>query len=299
MLPRFSRNVVKNTISNSVARSFSKEAAKEAVPKVAPPKQAPPKSGGSAIYVFLAATACFVYADPFDLKEVKQLKAQLGLLKVDIPLIKNDIKALIDEVDAARGDGTGIGPTLVRLAWHAAGTYSKDGTGGSNGSHMRMSPEKDWGANAGLGIARDVMQKIKDKHPHVSIADLWTLAGVTAIEHMGGPSIPWRQGRSDSDKPTTVPDGRLPAADKGDAKKTNSGIRDTFYRMGFNDQEIVALSGAHALGRCHTDASGIIIIIIIIIIIGIIISSLLLLSSLGYWGPWTRAETTFSNEYFR
>ena len=44
--------------------------------------------------------------------------------------------------------------------------------------------------------------------------------------------------------------------------------------MGFNDREMVALCGAHALGRCHTDAS-------------------------GYWGPWTNAETTFSNEYFR
>jgi catalase (peroxidase I) len=44
--------------------------------------------------------------------------------------------------------------------------------------------------------------------------------------------------------------------------------------IGFDDREIVALSGAHALGRCHEDAS-------------------------GYWGPWTRAESTFSNEYFR
>ena len=44
--------------------------------------------------------------------------------------------------------------------------------------------------------------------------------------------------------------------------------------MGFNDQEIVALCGAHAMGRCHTDRS-------------------------GYWGPWTNAENTFSNEYFR
>jgi len=209
------------------------------------------------------------------MKEIKLLKAQLGLLPVDIPAIKNDIKALIDDVDAARGDGTGIGPTLVRLAWHHAGTYSKeDKTGGSNGATMRFSPEKDWGANAGLGGARDFMEKIKDKHPHVSYSDLWTLAGVTSIEHMGGPVIPWRQGRTDSEKPTTVPDGRLPAADKGDAKKTNGGIREVFNRMGFNDQEIVALSGAHALGRCHTNAS-------------------------GYWGPWTRAETTFSNEYFR
>ena len=82
----------------------------------------------------MAATGAFIYADPLDLKEIKLLKAQLGLLPVDIPAIKNDIKSLIDEVDAARGDGTGIGPTLVRLAWHHAGTYSKeDKTGGSNG----------------------------------------------------------------------------------------------------------------------------------------------------------------------
>merc|ERR1712196_87951 len=70
------------------------------------------------------------------------------------------------------------------------------------------------------------------------------------------------------------PDGRLPNADMGSEPATAQHLRDIFYRMGFNDQEIVALSGAHALGRCHEDAS-------------------------GYWGPWTRAETTFSNEYFR
>ena len=44
--------------------------------------------------------------------------------------------------------------------------------------------------------------------------------------------------------------------------------------MGFNDREIVALLGAHCIGRCHVENS-------------------------GYWGPWTNAETTFSNEYFR
>ncbi len=51
-------------------------------------------------------------------------------------------------------------------------------------------------------------------------------------------------------------------------------MRSIFGRMGFNDVEIVALSGAHSLGRCHTDRS-------------------------GFSGPWTRAPTTFSNEYFK
>jgi cytochrome c peroxidase len=73
---------------------------------------------------------------------------------------------------------------------------------------------------------------------------------------MGGPVIPWKPGRSDKSaaqvKPTDVPpNGRLPDASQGAQH-----IRDVFYRMGLNDQEIVALSGAHALGRCHGDRSG-------------------------------------------
>lgn len=68
---------------------------------------------------------------------------------------------------------------------------------------------------------------------------------------MGGPDIKWRPGRSDSDKTQCTPDGRLPVA-----ALAQDHLRQIFYRMGFNDQEIVALSGAHALGRCHTDRSG-------------------------------------------
>ncbi len=60
----------------------------------------------------------------------------------NIDTVKKDIKQLIEEDEAKRGNGTSIAPTLVRLAWHASGTYSKaDGTGGSNGSTMRMKPE--------------------------------------------------------------------------------------------------------------------------------------------------------------
>ena len=92
---------------------------------------------------------------------------------------------------------------------------------------------------------------------------------------MGGPEVPWAAGRSDAaDGSTSPPDGRLPDADKGTLKGTVQHLRDIFHRMGFDDKDIVALSGAHALGRCHETAS-------------------------GYWGPWTFAETTFSNEYFR
>lgn len=73
---------------------------------------------------------------------------------------------------------------------------------------------------------------------------------------MGGPKIIFRSGRKDKPTEECPPEGRLPDADKGSMKKTNSHLRDVFGKMGFEDKEIVVLSGAHALGRCHPNASG-------------------------------------------
>ncbi|KAI8847088.1 heme peroxidase [Chytridium lagenaria] len=150
------------------------------------------------------------------------------------------------------------------------GSYGPSGTGGSNGASMRFDPEASHGANAGLKTARDLLEPIKKKFPEISYSDLWSLAGVVAIQELGGPVIPWRAGRSDAvSAEACTPDGRLP-----DAAQGQDHLRNIFYRMGLNDQEIVALAGAHALGRCHTDRS-------------------------GFDGPWTRAPTTFSNDYFQ
>lgn len=188
---------------------------------------------------------------------------------VNYTAVRKDIEALLE-------DNEDMGPTIVRLAWHASGTYSKaDGSGGSDGATMRFHPECAHAANAGLDKARNFLESVKAKHPSISYADLWTLAGVVAIEAMGGPSIGWRSGRSDAPSGDhCTPDGRLPDADKGTRGSTIQHVRDIFYRMGFNDREIVALIGAHAVGRCHADAS-------------------------GYDGPWTFAPTTFSNEFYR
>jgi len=164
---------------------------------------------------------------------------------------------------------------LIHVAYQS-GSYSKeDGSGGSNGARMRFGPEATWGANAGLGVARDALEGVKKEHPTISYADLYTFAGVVAVEEAGGPEIPFRLGRVDMESgESSPPDGRLPGADTGCFRNTIQHVRDVFYRMGFDDREIVALLGAHALGRCHTDRS-------------------------GYWGPWTFAETTMSTEYFR
>jgi cytochrome c peroxidase len=104
----------------------------------------------------------------------------------------------------------------------------------------------------------------------------------TARGGQGGPEIPFLVGRTDAPSGASCPpEGRLPNGQDGEGPdtqdcidKTAAHVRWVFDKMGFNDKEMVALIGAHALGRCHTDAS-------------------------GYEGPWTNAPTTFSSEYFR
>lgn len=106
--------------------------------------------------------------------------------KIDVASVKKSIADLIEDDAERRGDGTSLTGTFVRLAWHCAGTYSKlDGSGGSNGARMRFNPEAGWGANAGLGVARQALEGIKEKYPEVSYADLYTLAGVVAVEEAG------------------------------------------------------------------------------------------------------------------
>jgi cytochrome c peroxidase len=121
---------------------------------------------------------------------------------------------------------------------------------------MRHSTEANDGANAGLEKARALLEPIKAKHPWISYGDLWTLAGVTALEEIGGPKVAWKPGRTDKGPEAQPPNGRLPDAAKGPGKSGVDHIRDVFYRMGFSDQEIVALIGAHSIGRCHPDRSG-------------------------------------------
>ncbi|KAL0438109.1 UNVERIFIED_CONTAM: L-ascorbate peroxidase T, chloroplastic [Sesamum latifolium] len=149
-------------------------------------------------------------------------------------------------------------PIMVRLGWHDAGTYNKNieewpQRGGANGS-LRFEVELKHGANAGLVNALKLLQPIKEKYSNVTYADLFQLASATAIEEAGGPKIPMKYGRVDVSGPEQCPEeGRLP--DAGPPSPA-AHLRDVFYRMGLNDKEIVALSGAHTLGRSRPDRSG-------------------------------------------
>jgi len=134
---------------------------------------------------------------------------------------------------------------------------------------MRFCPESRHGANNGLNIARDALEPIKKRHPNISYADLWVLASIVAIKEMGGPDVKFTPGRTDAPNGTYAPPGgRLP-----DAARNADHIRAIFYRMGFSDREIVALLGAHALGRCHEGNS-------------------------GFVGPWTQSPDIFSNDFY-
>lgn len=153
---------------------------------------------------------------------------------------------------------------------------------------MRYEAEGGDPSNAGLQHARVFLEPVKSAHPWITYADLWTLAAVVAIREMGGPDIKWQPGRTDFvDDSKLPPRGRLPDGSKG-----ADHIRFIFYRMGFNDQEIVALSGAHNLGRCHVSH---------------VFASCFYYTGLtkpqadrsGFSGTWVNNPTRFSNTYFR
>ncbi|KAL3793840.1 hypothetical protein ACHAWO_012709 [Cyclotella atomus] len=185
--------------------------------------------------------------------------------------ITADLKALYNEKNC--------GPIMIRLSWHDAGVYSTGAkTGGCPNAAMRFTDggEGCFGANAGLPtVALTLLKPITEKYVDaglISNADLWTLAANVAIEHMGGPAIPTKFGRSDAASSAESVEsqvGRLPDGDKG-----IDHLREIFHPKGFTDREIVALSGAHTVGKCHGDRS-------------------------GFEGAWTEDHLNFDNSYFK
>ena len=107
---------------------------------------------------------------------------------VDLAKVREAIIEVVESDAEKRGDGTSLYGTMIRLAWHCSGSYSaKDGSGGSQGARMRFDPEASWGGNAGLkAVPQPALEAVKAKFPEMSYADLYTYAGVVAVEECGG-----------------------------------------------------------------------------------------------------------------
>jgi len=203
--------------------------------------------------------------------------------KLDYAALKKDLHALMtDSQDWWPADWGHYGGLMIRMAWHAAGTYRiADGRGGAGTGNQRFAPLNSWPDNANLDKARRLLWPIKKKYGNkISWADLIILAGNIAYESMGLKTFGFGFGREDiwhpekdiywgSEKewlaPTDNPHSRYsgerdlenPLAavmmgliyvnpegvdGKPDPLKTAHDMRVTFARMAMNDEETVALT---------------------------------------------------------
>lgn len=209
--------------------------------------------------------------------------------KLNLKELKKDIIALMtDSQDWWPADYGHYGPLFIRMAWHSAGTYrTSDGRGGGNTGNQRFAPLNSWPDNANLDKARRLLWPIKQKYGNkISWADLLILTGNCALESMGFKTFGFSGGREDIWEPEEdtywgkekkwlanerySADGKelerpLAAVQMGliyvnpegpngvpSAVASGKDIRDTFARMGMNDEETVALiAGGHTFGKCH------------------------------------------------
>jgi catalase-peroxidase len=206
---------------------------------------------------------------------------------LDLAAVKADIAALLtDSQDWWPADFGHYGPLMIRMAWHSAGTYRTfDGRGGGGSGQQRFAPLNSWPDNGNLDKARLLLWPVKKKYgKNISWADLMILAGNVALESMGFETFGFGGGRPDVWEPEEVNwgtedtwlDDRRYSGDRELAKPLGAvqmgliyvnpegpngnpdplasarDIRDTFGRMGMNDEETVALiAGGHTFGKTH------------------------------------------------
>jgi catalase-peroxidase len=217
-----------------------------------------------------------------DFDYVKEFKS------LDLKAVKKDLTALMtDSQDWWPADFGHYGPLMIRMAWHAAGTYRVgDGRGGAGRGNQRFAPLNSWPDNANLDKARRLLWPIKQKYGRkLSWADLLILAGNVALESMGFKTFGFAGGRADFWEPdediywgtegewlgdkrysgdrelekplAAVQMGLIYVNPEGPNGKPDPlaaarDIRETFKRMAMNDEETVALiAGGHTFGKTH------------------------------------------------
>ncbi|GAA1841716.1 catalase/peroxidase HPI [Microbacterium koreense] len=207
---------------------------------------------------------------------------------LDLAAVKADIaETLTVSQDWWPADFGHYGPLMIRMAWHSAGTYRvTDGRGGGGTGQQRFAPLNSWPDNVSLDKARRILWPIKKKYGRsLSWGDLMILAGNVALESMGfetfgfgggrpdvwepdddvywGPETTWLgderySGDRDLERPLAAVQMGLiyvnPEGPNGnpDPMASARDIRETFARMGMDDEETVALiAGGHTFGKTH------------------------------------------------
>ncbi len=206
---------------------------------------------------------------------------------LDVEALKADIvEVLHTSQDWWPADFGHYGGLMIRLSWHAAGTYRiYDGRGGAGSGDQRFAPLNSWPDNGNLDKARRLLWPVKKKYGQaISWADLLVLAGNVALEDMGFETFGFGFGREDVWEPAEVnwgnediwladerysgdrelaePLGAVqmgliyvnPEGPNGNPDPLAAGrdIRETFRRMAMNDEETVALiAGGHTFGKAH------------------------------------------------
>jgi catalase-peroxidase len=207
--------------------------------------------------------------------------------KLDVEALKQDIvDVLTTSQDWWPADFGHYGGLMIRMSWHAAGTYRiHDGRGGAGDGGQRFAPLNSWPDNANLDKARRLLWPVKEKYgQQISWADLLVLGGNVALESMGFKTFGFGFGRVDVWEPEEIfwgpedawlGDERYVSDDKmaedvgatemgliyvnpegprgsGDFLAAAHFIRETFGRMAMNDEETVALiAGGHTFGKTH------------------------------------------------
>ena len=226
--------------------------------------------------------------DPFN----KKFDYKKEFKKLNYKALKKDLEKLMTNSQSWwPADYGHYGPLMVRLAWHAAGTYrTGDGRGGAGTGNQRFAPLNSWPDNVNLDKARLLLWPIKKKYgKRISWADLFVLVGNVAIESMGLKTFGFGGGREDIWEPEddiywgsekewlgnnrynkkrelenplgAVQMGLIYVNPQGPDGKPDPlaaarDIRETFGRMAMNDYEIVALvAGGHTFGKSHGAAS--------------------------------------------